>query len=60
MYLSIYIYVIRKFIRVLLIVYTRYHLDLCENVFGAGTYPEVNITNLNYGGTGIAGNVLFV
>lgn len=33
----------------------RYHLDLCANVFGNGTYPEVDITNLYYGGSGITG-----
>uniref|UniRef100_A0A7I4CCV6 Serine carboxypeptidase S28 family protein n=1 Tax=Physcomitrium patens TaxID=3218 RepID=A0A7I4CCV6_PHYPA len=26
----------------------KYHLDLCANVFGNGTYPEVDITNLYY------------
>jgi hypothetical protein len=35
---------------------TKYHLDLCENVFGKGIYPEVDITNLYYGGTSIAGS----
>uniref|UniRef100_A0A803NB34 Serine protease EDA2 n=1 Tax=Chenopodium quinoa TaxID=63459 RepID=A0A803NB34_CHEQI len=34
---------------------TRYHLDLCKNVFGDGVYPEVDETNLYYGGTKIAG-----
>lgn len=34
---------------------TRYHLDLCKNVFGEGVYPEVDATNLYYGGTKIAG-----
>ncbi|KAL3679328.1 hypothetical protein R1sor_022284 [Riccia sorocarpa] len=34
----------------------KYHLDLCANVFGAGTYPEVDLTNLYYGGTGIYGS----
>ncbi|KAK4361489.1 hypothetical protein RND71_020441 [Anisodus tanguticus] len=34
----------------------RYHLDLCRNVFGAGIYPEVDATNLYYGGTKIAGS----
>jgi len=33
----------------------RYHLDLCENVFGKGTFPDVDATNLYYGGTKIAG-----
>ncbi|KAH9318435.1 hypothetical protein KI387_020204, partial [Taxus chinensis] len=35
---------------------TKYHLDLCKNVFGKAIYPEVDITNLYYGGTGIAGS----
>ncbi|XP_021662228.2 probable serine protease EDA2 isoform X2 [Hevea brasiliensis] len=35
---------------------TRYHLDLCKNVFGEGIYPEVNVTNIYYGGTKIAGS----
>ncbi|XP_057541627.1 probable serine protease EDA2 isoform X1 [Amaranthus tricolor] len=35
---------------------TRYHLDLCKNVFGDGIYPEVDVTNLYYGGTKIAGS----
>lgn len=34
----------------------RYHLDLCKNVFGEGVYPDVSITNIYYGGTGIAGS----
>uniref|UniRef100_A0ACD5U513 Uncharacterized protein n=1 Tax=Avena sativa TaxID=4498 RepID=A0ACD5U513_AVESA len=34
---------------------TRYHLDLCRNVFGEGVYPDVSMTNLYYGGTRIAG-----
>lgn len=34
---------------------SRYHLDLCRNVFGEGVYPDVFMTNLYYGGTGIAG-----
>ena len=34
---------------------SRYHLDLCKNVFGEGVYPDVFMTNLYYGGTGIAG-----
>ena len=25
---------------------TRYHLDLCKNVFGKGIYPDVDATNL--------------
>ena len=39
--------------------YGRYHLDLCANVFGNETYPEVDITNLYYGGSGITGMTLF-
>ncbi|KAI4330367.1 hypothetical protein MLD38_028662 [Melastoma candidum] len=35
---------------------TRYHLDLCENVFGRGIYPDVDATNLYYGGKKIAGS----
>ncbi|KAJ8558332.1 hypothetical protein K7X08_005098 [Anisodus acutangulus] len=35
---------------------TRYHLDLCRNVVGAGIYPEVDATNLYYGGTKIVGS----
>ncbi|KAI8030650.1 putative serine protease EDA2 [Camellia lanceoleosa] len=35
---------------------TRYHLDLCKNVFGEGIYPDVDGTNLYYGGTKIAGS----
>ncbi|XP_047310453.1 probable serine protease EDA2 [Impatiens glandulifera] len=35
---------------------TRYHLDLCKNVFGEGVYPDVDATNLYYGGTNIAGS----
>ncbi|CAL1361198.1 unnamed protein product [Linum trigynum] len=35
---------------------TRYHLDLCKNVFGEGVYPEVDMTNIYYGGTKIAGS----
>ncbi|KAL3844694.1 hypothetical protein ACJIZ3_002097 [Penstemon smallii] len=35
---------------------TRYHLDLCKNVFGDGIYPDVTATNLYYGGTRIAGS----
>ncbi|XP_030530962.1 probable serine protease EDA2 isoform X1 [Rhodamnia argentea] len=35
---------------------TRYHLDLCKNVFGQGIYPDVDATNLYYGGTRIAGS----
>lgn len=33
----------------------RYHLDLCKNVFGEGIYPEVDVTNIYYGGTNISG-----
>ncbi|CAN6463715.1 unnamed protein product [Victoria cruziana] len=32
----------------------RYHLDLCKNVFGENVYPEVDMTNIYYGGTRIA------
>lgn len=35
---------------------TKYHLDLCKNVFGKDVYPEVDITNVYYGGTSIAGS----
>jgi hypothetical protein len=35
---------------------TRYHLDLCKNVFGEGFYPDVDATNTYYGGTRIAGS----
>ncbi|CAH9087127.1 unnamed protein product [Cuscuta epithymum] len=35
---------------------TSYHLNLCENVFGKGIYPDVDGTNLYYGGTKIAGS----
>ncbi|KAI4314781.1 hypothetical protein L6164_027656 [Bauhinia variegata] len=35
---------------------TRYHLDLCKNVFGEGVYPDVTATNIYYGGTKIAGS----
>lgn len=35
---------------------TRYHLDLCKNVFGEGIYPDVDATNIYYGGTDIAGS----
>ncbi|XP_044469901.1 probable serine protease EDA2 isoform X1 [Mangifera indica] len=35
---------------------TRYHLDLCKNVFGEGIYPDVDMTNIYYGGTRIAGS----
>ncbi|KAG9129902.1 hypothetical protein Leryth_007005 [Lithospermum erythrorhizon] len=35
---------------------TKYHLDLCKNVFGEGIYPDVKGTNLYYGGTKIAGS----
>ncbi|PNX72402.1 putative serine protease EDA2-like protein, partial [Trifolium pratense] len=34
---------------------TKYHLDLCKNVFGDGIFPVVDATNLYYGGTKIAG-----
>ncbi|PHU19378.1 putative serine protease EDA2 [Capsicum chinense] len=32
----------------------KYHLDLCRNVFGTGIYPDIDATNLYYGGTKIA------
>ncbi|XP_057968049.1 probable serine protease EDA2 [Malania oleifera] len=35
---------------------TRYHLDLCKNVFEEGIYPDVDATNIYYGGTKIAGS----
>ncbi|MED6174974.1 putative serine protease eda2 [Stylosanthes scabra] len=35
---------------------TRYHLDLCKNVFGEGVFPDVDSTNIYYGGTKIAGS----
>ncbi|MCL7027547.1 hypothetical protein MKW94_009298 [Papaver nudicaule] len=35
---------------------TRYHLDLCRNVFGEDVYPDVDGTNLYYGGTKLAGS----
>jgi len=34
----------------------RYHLDLCKHVFGEGVFPDVDATNLYYGGTKIAGS----
>lgn len=36
----------------------RYHLDLCKNIFGEGVYPDVEMTNIYYGGTRIAGILL--
>ncbi|KAJ6812403.1 putative serine protease EDA2 isoform X1 [Iris pallida] len=33
----------------------RYHLDLCKNIFGEGIYPAVDMTNIYYGGTRLAG-----
>ncbi|XP_038702915.1 probable serine protease EDA2 isoform X2 [Tripterygium wilfordii] len=35
---------------------TRYHLDLCKHVFGKDIYPDVDVTNIYYGGTKIAGS----
>jgi hypothetical protein len=35
---------------------TEYHLDLCKNVFGEGNYPQVDATNIYYGGTKISGS----
>ncbi|XP_010531070.1 PREDICTED: probable serine protease EDA2 isoform X1 [Tarenaya hassleriana] len=29
---------------------TEYHLDVCRSLFGKGVYPEVDATNLYYGG----------
>ena len=37
------------------LIHCRYHLDLCKNVFGEGIFPDVDATNLYYGGTKIAG-----
>ncbi|CAM6112925.1 unnamed protein product [Calypogeia fissa] len=34
----------------------QWHLDLCENIFGKGVYPETDLTNLYYGGTAIYGS----
>ncbi|XP_010526786.1 PREDICTED: probable serine protease EDA2 [Tarenaya hassleriana] len=34
---------------------TEYHLDVCKSLFGKGVYPEVDATNLYYGGDKIAG-----
>ncbi|OVA20413.1 Peptidase S28 [Macleaya cordata] len=41
---------------ILLFQFCRYHLDLCKNVFGEGIYPDVDATNIYYGGTKIAGS----
>ena len=30
-------------------------MDLCKNIFGEGIFPDVDATNLYYGGTKIAG-----
>ncbi|XP_024540567.1 probable serine protease EDA2 [Selaginella moellendorffii] len=39
----------------------KYHLDLCSNVFENGTFPEVDNTNLYYGGNKIRGDkILFM
>lgn len=35
---------------------TKYHLDLCKNIFGDGVFPDVDATNLYYGGTKVAGS----
>ncbi|XP_027345781.1 probable serine protease EDA2 isoform X1 [Abrus precatorius] len=35
---------------------TKYHLDLCKNVFETGIFPDVDATNIYYGGTKIAGS----
>jgi hypothetical protein len=51
-----YVYRLWVHFRVLVVLFVRrYHLDLCRNVFGEGVYPDVSMTNLYYGGTGIAG-----
>ncbi|XP_024540517.1 probable serine protease EDA2 [Selaginella moellendorffii] len=43
------------------LVNVKYHLDLCSNVFGNGTFPEVDNTNLYYGGNKIRGDkILFM
>ncbi|CAL9164035.1 unnamed protein product [Musa hybrid cultivar] len=34
----------------------RYHLDLCKDMFGEGISPNLNMTNIYYGGTNIAGS----
>ncbi|KAJ8512526.1 hypothetical protein OPV22_002960 [Ensete ventricosum] len=34
----------------------RYHLDLCKEIFGEGISPNLNMTNIYYGGTNIAGS----
>ncbi|KHN41677.1 Putative serine protease EDA2 [Glycine soja] len=34
----------------------KYHMDLCKNIFGEGIFPDVDATNLYYGGTKIAGS----
>ncbi|KAJ8764228.1 hypothetical protein K2173_005968 [Erythroxylum novogranatense] len=33
---------------------TRYHLDLCKNVFGVDIHPQVDVTNVYYGATKVA------
>lgn len=33
---------------------TEYHLDVCKSLFGKGVYPEVDATNLYFGGDKIA------
>ncbi|PON71561.1 Peptidase S [Parasponia andersonii] len=34
---------------------TRYHLDLCRNIFGDGANPDIAATNIYYGVTKIGG-----
>ncbi|XP_065827983.1 uncharacterized protein [Oscarella lobularis] len=41
------------------IVNLQYHRDLCSNVFSKGLWPDVNATNLYYGGKDIAGTNIF-
>lgn len=36
-----------------------YYLDLCNYTFGKGTSPSVDVTNLYYGGSRIAGSRIF-
>lgn len=38
-----------------------YYLEICANIFGNGTYPNTEVTNLNYGATKISGSrILFM
>lgn len=52
-------FLLLNFIDKLLLRKYRYHLDLCKNVFGEGVYPDVEITNIYYGGTRIAGMLIY-